>query len=81
MDRLDSPFWELASVAGCSGGSDGVGSWGPRGTCTEETLADGSSLLLTQSSNGRLAEPTRAVPPLTVKQLTAIAASGVWEKL
>ncbi|MEH0472370.1 hypothetical protein QA943_26670 [Streptomyces sp. B21-097] len=49
LDRLDSPFWELASVAGCSGGSDGVGSWGPRGTCTEETLADGSSLLLTQS--------------------------------
>ncbi|MFI5818429.1 hypothetical protein ACIA8I_04605 [Streptomyces rishiriensis] len=44
LDRLDSPFWELSSVAGCTGGS-----WGPRGTCTEKTLADGSSLLLTQA--------------------------------
>ncbi|MEW2046333.1 hypothetical protein [Streptomyces sp. NPDC005476] len=49
LDRLDSPFWSVASVAGCMGGSGGVGSWGPRGTCTERTLADGSSLLLTQA--------------------------------
>ncbi|MFH9547171.1 hypothetical protein [Streptomyces sp. NPDC017435] len=49
LDRLDSPFWQTVSLAGCTGGKPGVGTWGPRGTCTQKTLADGSSLLLTQA--------------------------------
>lgn len=48
LDRLDSPS-NPASRAGCSVGGGGVGSMGPRGTCTEKKLADGSDLLLTQA--------------------------------
>ncbi|WP_159106763.1 hypothetical protein [Streptomyces rishiriensis] len=33
------------------------------------------------NSNGRLTAPTRATPPLTLKQLRAIAGGDVWDKL
>ncbi|MET9969259.1 hypothetical protein ABZZ80_25840, partial [Streptomyces sp. NPDC006356] len=48
LSRTDSPGASIASLATCRQGADGVGRWGPDGTCTEKTLADGAELLLTQ---------------------------------
>ncbi|MEV1066767.1 hypothetical protein [Streptomyces sp. NPDC050263] len=49
LDRLDATWWNMASRAACWVGVAGVGSSGPRGTCTVQELADGSQLTLTES--------------------------------
>jgi hypothetical protein len=48
LGRMDSPMASMASLAGCSPVVNGVGRWGPYGTCTTEKLADGSTLILTK---------------------------------
>lgn len=64
---------------------DGPDPWGARGIMRRFVTAvrpDGLRVTVTAyNSNGRLTEPTRATPPLTLKQLRAIAADDVWDKL
>ncbi|MEU3450703.1 hypothetical protein AB0H29_26290 [Streptomyces thermolilacinus] len=86
LGRTDSSALDLVSLAGCPDGPGGVGRWGPKGTCTERVLPDGSGLLLVQDRvapygerdaevwSARLIRPDGSM--LTATELNAPAAEG-----